>query len=299
MRRGGHDPDKVNAAYQAAVEHTGAPTVILAKTIKGYGLGEAGEGKNITHQQKKINPEELRTFRNRFKVPLSDEQVERMEFYHPGVDSEEIQYLKTRREALGGPLPQRRMQAEPIPAPTLATFERLLKDTGAREMSTTQALVQAMIVITRDKVLGPRLVPIVPDEARTFGREGMFRQIGIYAHEGQNYEPMDRDQLMYYREDKQGQILEEGINEAGSMASWIAAATSYSHSNLQMIPIFIFYSMFGFQRVGDLIWAAGAISSANTTMETNITVKRNAVPQRGCGVGNLRTFSTIRGRPAS
>ena len=261
LNRGGHDPHKIYAAYHAAVNHAGQPTVILAKTVKGYGMGHAGEGQNITHQQKKINPEDLKTFRNRFKVPLSDEQVERMEFYHPGEDSEEIQYLKERRAALGGALPQRRIQAEPILAPPLGTFERLLKDTGDRELSTTQALVQAMIVLTRDKVIGPRLVPIVPDEARTFGMEGMFRQIGIYAHEGQKYEPMDRDQLMYYREDKQGQILEEGINEAGSMASWIAAATSYSHSNLQMIPIFIFYSMFGFQRVGDLIWAAGDIQA--------------------------------------
>jgi pyruvate dehydrogenase E1 component len=261
LNRGGHDPHKIYAAYQAAVNHKGQPTVILAKTVKGYGMGASGEGQMGTHQQKKIGMSDLKLFRDRFKVPLSDEQVENMEFYNPGPDSEEIKYLLERRNALGGSLPQRREKSEPVPTPELSFFDRLLKDTGDREMSTTQALVQAMTLLTRDKAIGPRLVPIVPDEARTFGMEGMFRQIGIYAHEGQKYEPVDRDQLMYYREDQKGQILQEGINEDGAMSSWIAAATAYSHSNIQMVPIYIFYSMFGFQRIGDLAWAAGDIQA--------------------------------------
>ncbi len=261
LNRGGHDPHKIYAAYHAAVNHTGQPTVILAKTVKGYGMGASGEGQMGSHQQKKIGLSDLKLFRDRFKVPLNDEQVENMEFYNPGADSEEIRYLMERREALGGPLPQRRIKAAGLKIPELSFFGRLLKETGEREMSTTQALVQAMTLLTRDKEIGPRLVPIVPDEARTFGMEGMFRQVGIYAHEGQKYEPVDRDQLMYYREDQSGQILQEGINEDGAMSSWIAAATAYSHSNIQMIPIYIFYSMFGFQRIGDLAWAAGDIQA--------------------------------------
>ena len=261
LNRGGHDPHKVYAAYQAAVSHTGQPTVILAKTVKGYGMGGSGEGANITHQQKKIRPEDLLVFRDRFHLPLSNQQVEQMEFFHPGDSSQEVEYLHQQREKLGGYLPSRRTRGDDLKTPELPFFERLLKSTGEREISTTQALVQAMTLLCRDEKLGPRIVPIVPDEARTFGMEGMFRQIGIYAHEGQKYEPVDREQLMYYREDQKGQFLQEGINEDGAISSWIAAATSYSNSGIQMIPFYTFYSMFGFQRVGDLIWAAGDIQA--------------------------------------
>ena len=257
LNRGGHDSHKVYAAYHKAVNHKGQPTLILAKTVKGYGMGEAGEGQNITHQQKKVSNIVLKKFRDRFKIPVTDEQVDNLEFYKPDEDSPEMKYLHQRREALGGYLPQRISKSETLKAPELSLFERLLKDTGERETSTTQAMVQAISILTRDKKLGPRLVPIVPDEARTFGMEGMFRQVGIYAYEGQKYEPVDKDQLMYYREDSSGQILQEGINEAGAVSSWIAAGTSYSHSDFPMIPIYMFYSMFGFQRIGDLIWAAG------------------------------------------
>ncbi|MDG2197036.1 MAG: pyruvate dehydrogenase (acetyl-transferring), homodimeric type, partial [SAR324 cluster bacterium] len=257
LKRGGHDLFKVYAAYHSAVNHQEQPTVILMKTVKGFGMGASGEAANPSHQQKKMSSDDLYKFRDRFSLPISDEQVAKLELVRPDEKTEEMQYLKERRGKLGGFLPMRLQRGDELKAPELSTFERLLKDSGDREMSTTQALVQAMTTLTRDKKLGPRLVPIVPDEARTFGMEGMFRQIGIYAHEGQKYEPVDRDQLMYYREDQKGQLLQEGINEAGAMSSWIAAATSYSSSGLQMIPVYIFYSMFGFQRIGDLAWAAG------------------------------------------
>jgi len=257
LKRGGHDLFKVYAAYHSAVNHQGQPTVLLMKTVKGFGMGASGEAANPSHQQKKMSSDDLYKFRDRFSLPISDEQVAKLELVRPDESTEEMQYLRERRGKLGGCLPMRLQRGDELKAPELGTFERLLKDSGDREMSTTQALVQAMTMLTRDKELGPRLVPIVPDEARTFGMEGMFRQIGIYAHEGQKYEPVDRDKLMYYREDQKGQLLQEGINEAGAMSSWIAAATSYSSSGLQMIPVYIFYSMFGFQRIGDLAWAAG------------------------------------------
>ena len=258
LNRGGHDPHKIYAAYAAASKTEGQPTLILAKTVKGYGMGEAGEGQNITHQQKKMGEEALKKFRERFQIPVSDEQIHEATFYKPPADSPEMKYLHERRKALGGYLPQRRRRAdESLTIPELSVFDTLLKDTGERTMSTTMAVVRLMTMIGRDKQIGPRLVPIVPDEARTFGMEGMFRQLGIYAHQGQLYRPMDADQVMPYKEDKQGQILEEGINEAGSISSWIAAATAYSNYNVQMIPVYLFYSMFGFQRIGDFAWAAG------------------------------------------
>jgi pyruvate dehydrogenase E1 component len=258
LNRGGHDPHKVYAAYHAAVNTKSMPTVILAKTVKGYGMGKAGEAQNITHQQKKMDTAAIKAFRDRFNIPIPDDQLEEVPYYHPGPDSPEVKYLKSRREALGGPLPWRRRQSdESLPAPKLEVFERLLKSSGEREISTTMAFVQALNVILRDPTVGPRVVPIVADEARTFGMEGLFRQIGIYAPFGQKYKPMDADQLMYYREDAAGQVLQEGITEAGAFSSWLAAATSYSTNNLQMLPFFIFYSMFGMQRVGDLAWLAG------------------------------------------
>ncbi len=258
LNRGGHDPHKVYAAYARAVAHTGQPTVILAKTVKGYGMGEAGEGKMVTHQQKKLGEAALKHFRDRFNIPISDADLASAPFYRPPEDSPEMKYLRERTAALGGFLPRRRPRASnPLAIPDLKIFEALLKGTDDRDMSTTMAFVRMLSALTRDKTLGPRIVPIVPDEARTFGMEGMFRQLGIYSSVGQLYEPVDHDELMYYREDIKGQILEEGINEAGGMCSWIAAATAYSNHDLQMIPFFIFYSMFGFQRVGDLAWAAG------------------------------------------
>ncbi|MBL0029042.1 MAG: pyruvate dehydrogenase (acetyl-transferring), homodimeric type [Rhodanobacteraceae bacterium] len=258
LNRGGHDPHKLYAAYHAASNQKGMPTVILAKTVKGYGMGEAGEAQNITHQQKKLDTDSIRHFRDRFKLPIKDEDLETVPFYHPGENSPEVQYMKSRRAALGGSLPQRRRKAdESLPVPELATFDRLLKSSGEREISTTMAFVQALNLVLRDKAVGPRVVPIVADEARTFGMEGLFRQIGIYAPFGQLYKPVDADQLMYYREDAAGQVLQEGITEAGAMCSWLAAATSYSTNNLPMLPFFIFYSMFGMQRVGDLAWLAG------------------------------------------
>jgi pyruvate dehydrogenase E1 component len=257
LNRGGHDPQKVFAAYHAAVNHKGQPTVILAKTVKGYGLGTAGEGQNITHQQKKMKTEELKMLRDRFDIPISDEKIADMPFYKPSPKSPEMQYLKERREALGGYLPARLTHSEKLPAPDLSVFEVLLQSTGDREISTTMAFVRLLNILLKDKTLGPRIVPIIPDECRTFGMEGMFRQYGIYSPVGQLYNPVDSEQLMYYREDVKGQILEEGITEPGSMASWIAAGTSYSTNNLPMIPFYIYYSMFGFQRVGDLAWAAG------------------------------------------
>ncbi len=257
LNRGGHDPHKVFAAYAAAVAHNGQPTVILCKTVKGYGMGEAGEGKNITHQQKKMGEESLKAFRDRFNIPISDGEIADAPFYKPDDDSPEMRYLRERTEAMGGFLPQRRQKSAPLAIPELSIFDAVLDGSGEREISTTMAFVRLLTALVRDKTIGPRVVPIVPDEARTFGMEGMFRQLGIYSAVGQLYEPVDHDELMYYREDVRGQILEEGINEAGAMCSWIAAATAYSNHDLPMIPFYIFYSMFGFQRVGDLCWAAG------------------------------------------
>ncbi|MCA9742854.1 MAG: pyruvate dehydrogenase (acetyl-transferring), homodimeric type [Deferribacteres bacterium] len=257
MRRGGHDPEKVYSAYKAAMEHTGSPTVILAKTVKGYGLGESGEGKNITHQQKKLNFEELREFRTRFGIPISDEDVAEAPFYKPAEDSPEMRYLRERRQALGGYVPSRAALAEPIKAPAESLFSEFQEGTSEREVSTTMAFVRILSKLLKDKELGKLVVPIVPDEARTFGMEALFRQVGIYSHLGQLYEPVDSDSLLYYKEAKNGQILEEGITEAGSMSSFIAAGTAYSTHGINTIPFFIFYSMFGMQRVGDLVWAAG------------------------------------------
>jgi pyruvate dehydrogenase E1 component len=257
LNRGGHDAIKVYAAYHAAVHHTGRPTVILAKTVKGYGMGEAGEAQNITHQKKKLDEDDLKQFRDRFRLPVSDEQIQKLAYYKPAEDSEEIKYLKARREKLGGALPKRRARVEPLQVPDLEFFKSQLEASGDREFSTTMAFVRILTSLVRDKNIGPRIVPIVPDEARTFGMEGLFRQVGIYSSVGQLYTPQDSDQLTFYREDKKGQILEEGINEGGSYCSWIAAATSYSTHGVQMIPFYIFYSMFGFQRVGDFAWAGG------------------------------------------
>jgi len=259
LNRGGHDPHKIYAAYAAASKTTGQPTVILAKTVKGYGMGKVGEGKNPTHQLKKLDTTAIREFRDRFAIPIPDDQLENVPFFKPVESSPEMKYLHERRQALGGSLPQRRRKAdEKIAVPGLDAFQAVLEPTAeGREISTTQAFVRSLTQLVRDKNVGPRVVPIIPDEARTFGMEGMFRQLGIFSQEGQKYEPVDKDQVMYYREDKAGQILEEGINEAGAMADWIAAATSYSTNNRIMVPFYIFYSMFGFQRVGDLAWAAG------------------------------------------
>jgi pyruvate dehydrogenase E1 component len=259
LNRGGHDPHKVYAAFHAAVNHAGQPTVILAKTVKGYGMGQAGEAKNPTHQLKKLEASAIRDFRDRFNIPVPDDQLDALPFYRPPEDAPEMVYMHERRKALGGYLPQRRRRAdESMPVPSLEAFKTITDATAAgREISTTQAFVRALTLLVRDPGLGKRVVPIVPDEARTFGMEGMFRQLGIYAPEGQKYTPVDKDQVMYYREDKAGQILEEGINEAGAFSSWIAAATSYSTNNRIMVPFYIYYSMFGFQRVGDLAWAAG------------------------------------------
>ena len=257
MKRGGHDPEKVYAAFKNAVEHKGQPTVILAKTIKGYGLGESGEGKNITHQQKKLNEEELKEFRTRFGIPISDEEIANAPFYRPSEDSPEIKYLKARREALGGYVPQRKVDIRPIKTPPENIFEEFYKGTEGREVSSTMVFVRILAKLLKDKELGKLIVPIVPDEARTFGMEALFRQIGIYSHAGQLYEPVDKESLLYYKEAKNGQILEEGITEAGSMSSFIAAGTAYSSHGINMIPFFIYYSMFGMQRIGDLVWAAG------------------------------------------
>jgi pyruvate dehydrogenase E1 component len=257
LNRGGHDPTKVFAAYKAAAEHAGQPTVVLAKTIKGYGMGAAGEAMNIAHQQKKLVVDDLRVFRDRFNIPVSNAELENVPFLRPPEGSREANYLKERMERTGS-LPQRRRAVErPLIVPGIEAFKPLLEDGGDREFSTTMAFVRALGTIVRDKELGPRVVPIVADESRTFGMEGMFRQLGIYSAVGQLYKPQDAEQLMWYREEKNGQILQEGINEAGAICSWIAGATSYSTHNVQMIPFFIFYSMFGFQRIGDFLWAAG------------------------------------------
>jgi len=257
LNRGGHDPHKVYAAYAAATSHKGQPSVVLAKTVKGYGMGDAGEGQNITHQQKSMDISSLKAFRDRFDLPISDEDVEKLSFYKPASDSPEIKYMMERREALGGFVPQRKRKGNALKTPPLSTFENMLTATGEREISTTMAFVRILSTLVRDKELGKYVVPIVPDEARTFGMEGMFRQLGIYSSVGQLYEPQDSDQVMFYKEQRDGQILEEGINEAGSFSSWVAAATSYTVNGIQMIPFYIFYSMFGFQRIGDLAWAAG------------------------------------------
>ncbi|MCG7875429.1 MAG: pyruvate dehydrogenase (acetyl-transferring), homodimeric type [Candidatus Thiodiazotropha taylori] len=257
LNRGGHDPHKVYAAYAEAMSHKGQPTVILAKTVKGYGMGVAGEGQNITHSQKKMGEAALKAFRDRFNIPISDDQIGAAPFYKPPTDSPEMQYMHQRRQDLGGFLPQRRTKVEPLQVPALDEFKTLLEGSGDRDQSTTMAFVRLLNMLVRNKTVGKQIVPIVPDEARTFGMEGMFRQLGIYSSVGQLYEPVDADQVMFYREDKKGQILQEGINEAGAMSSWIAAATSYSNHGISMIPFYIYYSMFGFQRVGDLAWAAG------------------------------------------
>ncbi|MDX6556652.1 MAG: pyruvate dehydrogenase component [Miltoncostaeaceae bacterium] len=257
LNRGGHDPNKLYAAYQAAVTHRGQPTVVLAKTIKGYGMGTSGEGQNVAHQAKKMKEEALLAFRDRFNVPLSDAEARKASFFRPPEDSPEMVYLRERRERLGGSLPVRRADVPAMEVPPLSTFDALLEDSGERSLSTTMAFVRALQTLVRDEVIGKHIVPIVPDESRTFGMEGMFRRLGIFSQVGQLYRPQDSEQLMWYREDKQGQILEEGITEAGAISSWIAAATSYANNGVPMIPFFIFYSMFGFQRVGDLAWAAG------------------------------------------
>ncbi|PYV95417.1 MAG: pyruvate dehydrogenase (acetyl-transferring), homodimeric type [Acidobacteria bacterium] len=256
MRLGGHDPIKVHAAYKAAVEHKGAPTIILAKTIKGYGLGEAGEGKNITHQQKKLNEDELRTFRSRFGIPIPDEELHDAPFYRPADDSPEGKYLQACRKQLGGYLPERKIRSKPIAQVSDAAFEEFHKGTEGREVSTTMVFVRLLGKLLRDPDIGKLIVPIIPDEARTFGMEALFRQVGIYSSVGQLYEPVDMDTLLYYKEAKDGQILEEGITEAGSVCSFIAAGTAYANHGINTIPFFIYYSMFGFQRIGDLIWAA-------------------------------------------
>jgi pyruvate dehydrogenase E1 component len=256
LRLGGHDPRKVYAAYKSAVEHKGAPTVILARTIKGYGLGEAGEGKNVTHQQKKLNEEELREFRSRFDIPLTDEQCAEVPFYRPAENSEEAQYLRARREELGGYVPQRSVRAKPLVADHDELFHEFLTGSEGREVSTTMAFVGILRKMLRDPEMGKLIVPIVPDEARTFGMESLFRTVGIYSSVGQRYEPVDVNTLLYYKEAKDGQILEEGITEAGSMASFIAAGTAYATHGINTIPFFIYYSMFGFQRIADFIWAA-------------------------------------------
>jgi pyruvate dehydrogenase E1 component len=256
MRLGGHDPIKVHAAYKAATEHKGAPTVILAKTIKGYGLGEAGEGKNITHQQKKLNEDELRIFRSRFGIPIPDEELHDAPFYRPADDSPEILYMQERRKQLGGYLPERKVRSKPIAPVAESHFDEFHKGTDGREVSTTMVFVRLLSKLLRDPEIGKLIVPIIPDEARTFGMEALFRQVGIYSSVGQLYEPVDMDTLLYYKEAKDGQILEEGITEAGSICSFIAAGTAYANHGINTIPFFIYYSMFGFQRIGDFIWAA-------------------------------------------
>jgi pyruvate dehydrogenase E1 component len=257
LRRGGHDPVKVYAAYASAVKHKGQPTVILVKTVKGYGMGESGEGQMIAHQAKKMTLDALKAFRDRFQIPVPDEKIAELPFLKPAEDSPEMKYLRGRRAALGGSLMQRRRKSVSLEAPPLSAFDAQLKSTEEREISTTMAFVRVLTTLLRDKKLGKHVVLIVADESRTFGMEGMFRQYGIWSSVGQLYRPQDADQLMFYREDQHGQMLQEGISEAGAMSSWIAAATSYSVSNLPMIPFYIFYSMFGLQRIGDLAWAAG------------------------------------------
>jgi len=253
LNRGGHDPHKIYAAYSVAMKHKGQPTVILAKTIKGYGMGESGESQNITHQQKKMGTSSIASFRDRFGLPVPDDKLESLPYLKFEEGSPELAYMRERRSSLGGYIPARRQKAQALEVPPLSAFESLLKATGDdRAMSTTMAFVRILSTLVRDKKIGKYVVPIVPDESRTFGMEGMFRQLGIYSHVGQLYTPQDADQLMFYKEDQHGQILQEGINEPGAMSSWIAAATAYSTNGVQMIPFYIFYSMFWFQGVGDL-----------------------------------------------
>ncbi|MBF0263948.1 MAG: pyruvate dehydrogenase (acetyl-transferring), homodimeric type [Gammaproteobacteria bacterium] len=266
LNRGGHDPHKVYAAYHEASQTVDQPVVILTHTVKGYGMGSAGEGQMRTHSQKKLDESEMIAYKNRFNIPLTDEQAGRAEYYHPGFDSEEYKYMMERRKELGGAFPVRQRLAAPLETPDLSIFEPMLKSTGEKEMSTTMVFVRLLTLISRDKKIGKYAVPIVPDEARTFGMEGMFRQLGIYSSVGQLYTPQDKEQVMFYKEDLSGQILEEGINEAGSMSSWLAAATAYSSHNVNMIPFYIFYSMFGFQRIGDLAWLAGDIQARGFLM---------------------------------
>ena len=261
LSRGGHDPRKIYAAYKRAVDHVGQPTVILAKTVKGYGMGEAGEGQNTTHQQKKLEIEQMKRFRDRFNIPLTDEEVDKVPFINLKDDSPEKKYLLERRKELGGFLPKRNNSAPALKIPELKLFDAVLKSSGDRELSTTMAFVRVLTALIRDKQIGKNIVPIVPDEARTFGMEGLFRSVGIYSSSGQRYEPEDSGKVMWYREDTKGQILEEGINEAGSMAEWVSAATAYSNYNVNMVPFYIYYSMFGYQRVGDLWWLAGDIQA--------------------------------------
>ena len=261
LNRGGHDPFKVYAAYHAAVHHQGEPTVILAKTVKGYGMGEGGESENTTHAVKKLGLDNLKHFRDQFGVPLSDDDLARVPYYRPDPDTPEMVYLKRNRDRLGGSMPRRVVVEHDIKVPGLEVFDTHLKGTGEREVSTTMVFVRMLAALVRDKEIGPRVVPIVPDEARTFGMEGMFRQLGIYSSEGQIYEPEDSDEIAGYRESKEGQVLEEGINEAGAFSAWIAAATSYSSHRMTLVPFYIFYSMFGFQRIGDFAWAAGDIQA--------------------------------------
>jgi len=257
LNRGGHDPHKMYAAYAEANQHKGQPTVILAKTVKGYGMGDAGQGLNITHQQKKMKTSAIRHFRDQFNVPIADEDLDEVPYYKPAEDSAEIQYLKKRRAELGGYLPQRKVTYKALPIPALDKFASIMKSSGEREFSTTMSFVRTLAILLRDKALAPHIVPIVADEARTFGMEGLFRQLGIYSHQGQKYTPEDSEQLMYYKESIDGQVLQEGISEAGAMSSWIAAGTAYANYGVAMIPFFIYYSMFGFQRIGDLCFAAG------------------------------------------
>lgn len=258
LNRGGHDPVKVFAAYQKAIDTKGRPTVILAKTVKGFGLGSSGEAQNVAHNVKKMDVDSIKQFRDRFNIPVADEKIEELPYFKFDEDSEEMKYLRARREALGGYLPSRREQAEEqLEVPELSAFDAILKGSGDRQVSSTMTFVRVLNALLKDKKIGKRVVPIIPDEARTFGMEGLFRQVGIYANEGQKYVPQDADQVAYYREDKKGQVLQEGINELGAMASWVASGTSYSTCNATTIPFYIYYSMFGFQRVGDLAWAAG------------------------------------------
>ena len=266
LNRGGHDPHKVYAAYAEAVAHTGSPVVVLAKTVKGYGMGAAGEGQNTTHQQKKMGPEHLKAFRDRFNIPIDEDKVPEAPFYRPAEDSDEVRYLQQRREALGGPLPARHVNSNPLTVPALSDFKNQLEGTGEREVSSTMAFVRLLGSLLKDKNIKDRIVPIVPDECRTFGMEGLFRQLGIYSCVGQLYEPVDADQLLYYHENKNGQVLQEGLSEAGAFCSWLAAGTSYANNQLPMIPFFVFYSMFGFQRIGDLAWAAGDMQARGFIM---------------------------------
>ena len=261
LNRGGHDARKVHAAYQKAVNHQGRPTIILAKTVKGFGLGAVAEGQNTAHQQKKLDVGALKEFRDRFNIPISDKKIKDVPYYRPSNDSQEIEYLHEKRKVLGGFIPQRITKAKALKMPQIDAFQSQIKGTGDREASTTMAFIRILTSLARDKKIGKHIVPIVPDEARTFGMEGMFRQIGIYSSKGQLYTPQDADQLMFYKESKEGQILEEGINEAGAYCSWLAAGTSYTNHGTQMIPFYIFYSMFGFQRIGDFLWAGGDMQS--------------------------------------